>query len=47
VSWVNADRFCVFEMDARPPHGDTVSHAIDHVTVDRDGRIERLAIYYR
>jgi ketosteroid isomerase-like protein len=47
VSWVNADRLCVFEMDARPPHGDTVSHAIDHVTVDRDGRIERLAIYYR
>jgi steroid delta-isomerase len=47
VSWVDADRACVFEMDARPPQGDTVAHAVDHVTVDRDGRIERLAIYYR
>jgi steroid Delta-isomerase len=46
-SWVDADRSCVFEMDARPLHGDAVSHAIDHMTVDGDGRIERLAVYYR
>jgi hypothetical protein len=47
VSWVDADRFSVFEMDARAPQSDTVAHAIDHLTVDDDGHIERLAIYYR
>lgn len=45
VSFVADERCCVFELAA---HTSTdVTHAIDHLTVDADGRVERLAIYYR
>ena len=37
---------CVMELEATTPHGPGVTaHMIDVVTVDRVGRIERLAIY--
>ena len=44
-SWVTVEPMCVFEMEGRGPESDTVvSNAIDHLTVDEDGRIARLAI---
>lgn len=47
TSWVCEGPHCVFEMEARSPRSDKVSHAIDHVTVDEAGLITRIAIYYR
>jgi hypothetical protein len=34
-------------MEARTPAVDNVARAIDHLTASADGRVERLAIYYR
>ena len=47
VSWVDEGPLCVFEMEARAQGGEGVAHAIDHLTVDDEGLIGRLAIYYR
>jgi hypothetical protein len=43
--WVEEGDRCVFELTATV--GDRSSHAIDHLTVDAEGRIRRLAIAYR
>ena len=45
ISWADDGAVCVFEMEARTPVG--VGRAIDHLTVEDDGLIGRLAIYYR
>ena len=45
VSWVDQGSTCVFEMEARAPAGDSVSNAVDHLTVSDDGRVQRLAIF--
>lgn len=47
VSWVHDERTCVFEVEARAAAGGPATHAIDHLTVDDEGRIGRLAVYYR
>ena len=47
VSWVHDGPVCVFEMEARISPEAPPAKAIDHLTVDADGRITRLAIYYR
>ena len=47
VSWIHDGPVCVFEMEARAPGGEGVAHAIDHLSVDDEGLISRLAIYYR
>ena len=47
VSWVHDDDTCVFEVEARASAGGAATYAIDRLTVDGDGRIVRLAIYYR
>ncbi|HEX7095995.1 MAG TPA: nuclear transport factor 2 family protein [Acidimicrobiales bacterium] len=47
VSWVSDHRTCVFEIEAHAASGGPAMYAIDHLTVDDDGRIARLAIYYR
>lgn len=47
VSWVSDERTCVFEIEARAASGGSTMYAIDHLTVDDQGRIARLAIYYR
>lgn len=43
--WVADGPDCVFELEANVEGGS--SHAIDHLTVDGDGRIVRMAIGYR
>ena len=43
--WVNDGDHCMFELDASV--GDRTSHAIDHLRVDVDGKIVRMAIAYR
>lgn len=45
VSLVENGPFVVFEMEARTPNG--VGHLIDHLSANDDGKITRLAIYYR
>ncbi|MCU1487895.1 MAG: SnoaL-like domain [Actinomycetia bacterium] len=47
TSWVHDEPVCVFEFEARAAGSATGSHAVDHVTVGADGRITRLAVYYR
>jgi ketosteroid isomerase-like protein len=47
VSWVHEGPTCVLAMEAVAPGSTSASKAIDHLTVDADGRIARLAIYYR
>jgi len=47
VSWVHDERMCVFEIEARANADEPPVHVIDHLTVDDDGRIARLAVYYR
>jgi hypothetical protein len=43
--WVVEDNRAVFELEATA--GGRASHAIDHCTVDGEGRITRMAIAYR
>ena len=45
VSFLDDERCCAFELEATSPG--SLTHAIDHLTVDAHGRIQRLAIYYR
>ena len=47
TSWVHDERTCVFEIEARAQAGGAATYAIDHLTVNDDGRITRLAVYYR
>ena len=47
VSWVHDERTCVFEVEARAAAGGAATYAIDHLTADAEGRIHRLAVYYR
>ena len=47
VSWVVDGTTCVFELEARAAASGPATYAIDHMTVGPDGRITRLAIYYR
>jgi ketosteroid isomerase-like protein len=46
-SWVHDEPTCVFEFEARAGGQERGSHAVDHLTVGPDGRITRLAVYYR
>jgi len=43
--WVSEGSTCAFELLAET--GGRTSHAIDHCTVDHEGRIERMVIAYR
>ena len=43
--WVHDGAHCMFELEATA--GERISHAIDHLTVDGDGKIVRMAIAYR
>jgi len=38
---------CVMELTGRTPDGQGVQYAVDLFTVDGDGRVTRLAIYFR
>jgi hypothetical protein len=46
-SWVHEEPTCVFEFEARAAGQPSGSFAVDHLTVGTDGRIIRLAVYYR
>jgi SnoaL-like domain len=43
--WVEQGHTCVFELEASAAGG--ASHAMDHCTVDENGKILRMAIAYR